>query len=445
MRQRENEATWFAFCMTAMACLLALSALCNLACGANTGLYSFEQECQTGTCPLTAGPASCVCVGATDKGYYVVLTASHCCDQTGNRFFAVGNKGKRYGLTLAKRDRDADVAVLISRVRLSATAVSFRIPAEGTQAELVGVLSRRVMKARGVVDKRQGRRLRLRKFWSHPGMSGAGYYSPAGQLIGIHHSKVVGTDETYAASGEAIRALLQQIERSYGRLIQQQQATANCAVCPPQQYRTAPSSPRQPSVIAGGCSVVVDYEKLADRFMQRYGSQLRGANGRDGTDGEDGRNGASPELDLNRLAAVIVDRYGEQLRGPQGPAGNDGIGQRGQRGEQGPQGLVGVPDSNDIRNWLVGAMSDPETKQQLAVLLADLVATDPRVEGLIQRLEALENRQASPVAGETGPPGPAGTVNVVIKDSGRTVNRHDQLASGSTVEVDITRFTKKEK
>lgn len=76
------------------------------------------------------------------------------------------------------------------------------------------------------------------------------------------------------------------------------------------------------------------------------------------------------------------------MTGPMGP-----------RGPQGERGFVGVPDDKDIKNWLVGASSDPETRQMLATVLADIVGTDPRVEQLIQRLEALENRRGEVISG----------------------------------------------
>lgn len=213
----------------------------------------------------------------------------------------------------------------------------------------------------------------------------------------------------------------------------------SCPTCPqyipPQPLRRpTPSQPRQtvpqqsrPSgdLLPGGCTVVVDYDRVAREVVDRYGDKLKGRDGRDGTNGADGR---SPELDLDQLADVITQRYADRIRGPAGQRGADGIGKQGPAGPQGERGLVGVPDEADIRNWLVGAMSDPSTRQQLTVILADLVAADPRTEDLIRRLEAVEARKNSQ--------------RVLLVDGSNGTVIDDETYTNEPIVLDVRKFMK---
>ena len=105
---------------------------------------------------------------------------------------------------------------------------------------------------------------------------------------------------------------------------------------------------------------------------------------------------------INREPSVSIPQ--PAIQGPTGPTGlpgRDGVdgqpGPQGPPGERGPQGLVGVPDNTDIRNWLIGATSDPDLRIALAQILADIVSQDSRVIDLVQRIEALENRTTESV------------------------------------------------
>jgi hypothetical protein len=171
-----------------------------------------------------------------------------------------------------------------------------------------------------------------------------------------------------------------------------------------------------------------------------HGSQLRGPSGPAGPSGQQGapgeRGSGVTKEQVESTVNAWLDANLDRIRGPSGPSG-----------ERGPHGLVGVPDDQDIRNWLVGAMSDPATRQQLSGLLADLVATDPRVDALIQRLEALENRPVTSGSGDVGaidkrlkvlesnPP----KVTIVVTDDGKEVFNRSGVPGGSTVKVPITR------
>jgi len=97
--------------------------------------------------------------------------------------------------------------------------------------------------------------------------------------------------------------------------------------------------------------------------------------------------------------------------GPQGPRGEPGLsvtqeqveavvnawldsnreslrGEPGLNGQPGERGLVGVPDNEDIANWLRGAMSDPASREAIRSQLRDLLAEDPRIQKLLKQIEA---------------------------------------------------------
>jgi hypothetical protein len=144
--------------------------------------------------------------------------------------------------------------------------------------------------------------------------------------------------------------------------------------------------------------------------MESNHEQLSGKNGSDGRDGVNAQS-----VSVAEISEYLVANHGSQLRGPvgatgptgsQGPAGQQGLpgesGRDGADGKDGARGLVGVPDEADIRNWLVGAASDPQTREALGVLLADIVSSDPRVDALIQRLESVEQQERRVLLVEDG-------------------------------------------
>src|SRR5690606_4230469 len=128
-------------------------------------------------------------------------------------------------------------------------------------------------------------------------------------------------------------------------------------------------------------------------------------------------------------------------QGPPGPRGLQGPqGPQGPQGETGPPGDAGQPgrDGQDgtgvSRFWIEdgkwfceytnGVVESGDARCDCEVDVEEIVAE------VLSRLPEVKD----------GQPGPPGTVNVIIKDSGRDVGRHDNLKSGSTVVVDISRF-----
>lgn len=359
------------------------------AVAADTGLYSFEQECATGFCPDTAGPASCVAVGTTQSGKTCVVTAKHCVRQSANVFYVVNKNGRKRRAIVVWRSPDLDIAALVVNESLSTPPVRYSDVEKGESFILKGVISRRAQVSEGKAStiERSGRTW-FRGFWSHAGMSGGAIYDTRLNLVGIHHSKVQKSDETIGVTGAGFREAINQFERRYGKLqrkIEQQQGRVPlCQRC---------GDPRCPfsrsQTTSNACRVEVNYNGLADELFAKYGDRMKGEPGRNGANGEDGLNGSTPQIDVDELANVITARYADRIRGPRG---NDGV-----QGLQGDPGLVGVPSSDDIRNWLVGASSDPETRAMLATIFADLVAADPRTANLIERLERIEQRVDEPI------------------------------------------------
>lgn len=115
-------------------------------------------------------------------------------------------------------------------------------------------------------------------------------------------------------------------------------------------------------------------------------------------------------------------------------------GERGPIGPRGPEGAAGRDGANWDRPLVRSWVRDEVSQQILPAIEEWQIERDEllRVNAeMSRRIEQLENRPAT-----TGPAGPAGVLDVVITDSGRVVNRHQKLRSGSTVVVDINRFKK---
>lgn len=99
-----------------------------------------------------------------------------------------------------------------------------------------------------------------------------------------------------------------------------------------------------------------------------------GQPGPPGKQGPPGQQGASV---TQQQVEAVVSGWLEQNR--------DAL--RGQPGEKGDHGLVGVPDNQDIANWLRGAMSDPASRETIRSQLRDLLAEDPRIQELLRQIE----------------------------------------------------------
>ena len=148
-------------------------------------------------------------------------------------------------------------------------------------------------------------------------------------------------------------------------------------------------------------------KQIVIEWLEANRDRIRGKDGRNGTD--------SASINVSDIGDYLAANHADQLRGPVGPTGPAGSpaspGERGLPGEpgrdgadgkDGERGLVGVPSQADIQNWLIGATGNPETRQALAVMLADLVSADPRVDALIERLEAVEQQERRVLLVEDG-------------------------------------------
>ena len=386
--------------------------LCSHACG--DGLYSLEQDCPTGNCALRYGPASCVAVGVDSAGGSCVLTAAHCVEQRSNQFFVVNKRGEKSRATLIWSDDHYDIAVLRVGRRLSLSKSSGSINV-GQGARLNGLLTRRYQESDGRVRSVVGGGLQIwiSGMWTHPGMSGGPIYNRKDELVGILSGSVVNKQEALAAGPEAIKRAISKYRSRYGPIVVPQQYGygARCVPCEqlrqPQPPVPRPFPSRPPSVRS---QVVV--APCQDDLRQLVAEYMRANPVRSGRDGRNGIDGETPSVDYEQIVARVVEamptpRDGQSVTAREvatyllanhraeitGPTG--ATGQRGLDGQQGERGLVGVPDEADIRNWLVGAMSDPETRMMLSQLLVELAAEDPRTGDLVKRLEAIEGRKQS--------------------------------------------------
>lgn len=269
-----------------------------------SGILSFEQECRTGYCPATAGPASCVAIGNTRSKGTAIITAKHCVQQRGNRFFIVGKDLKREA-TLVSVSSSADIAILHTSGYFRCKPVTYSPPALQSVVRLEGALSRRLQSSEGKLDRVDSNATRFwfRGVWSHSGMSGGALMDTHGNVFGVQSAKVVGSDETIGYGGDALKQLVTRFEQRYGPLtlaagsIVQQQGAA-CRKCGKvHAYDCVPATialPRQQ----------VDYRRVASEVYRIYGDRLRGQDGRNGTNGKDG--GADPRVSqlVTRLLSI---------------------------------------------------------------------------------------------------------------------------------------------
>lgn len=185
------------------------------------------------------------------------------------------------------------------------------------------------------------------------------------------------------------------------------------------RYRGAPPlvSVPQPAPVPSPPSQVIiapcqdDLRQLVAEYLAAHPP----ASGRDGQRGPAGRDGADAVVDYRSIIEAVVAQLPPAPAGPQGPAGPPG-----------ERGLVGVPDDQDIQNWLLGAMSNPEVRQQMAILLADIVSEDARVDALIGRIDALEKRKHSQ--------------RVLLVDGSRDAVLDDETYTDEPIVLDVRKF-----
>ena len=373
-----------------VAFLILAATMLNAPAGAQVGSYSFEQECRTGTCPDTAGPASCVAIGHHGGGT-VILTAAHCVRVKSNRFLTYGPDRGKVEANLYYFDDAADVALLVTKKRLPKVGRLSRVkPQTGDKLTIAGVLSRKLVKDSGKVTgwhndhygrlngrweiitgrKADGTGNRMATaVWSHPGCSGCGLYNAAGEVVAIQSGKDTATGDAMAASLNAISRLVDKLEAEHGPIervakVTHQQASygnprrtvnivggytcgkPNCPNCngqkrpcipQPQIQPVRPVPPVQPVIGMAQVCVGVNHERVADMLYSKYGDKLRGATGPAGSDGAPG---GTPSVDLRALAALLATEHADQLRGATGETGQTGA--TGNTGPAGPQGGKGL-------------------------------------------------------------------------------------------------------
>ena len=400
----------------------AIFLACTSACG--QGLYSLEQECSTGNCLLRAGPVSCVAIGNDPSGGTCVLTAAHCVSEVGNRFFIVNTKGEKSPAIVVARNTRDDIATLRVERRLKIAKVGPRVRT-GERVVVNGLLSRKWQESSGTINQvnRNGAQFWVAGMWSHPGMSGSPIYSKSGSVVGILSASAVGKQEVLAAGPASIADMIRRYESRYGRLVvPQQYGYGNCGPCQQaqrrQQVTPQPHIP-SPNVVVAPCQDDIrrmvaeymaanpvrspedDYDRIVGQVVDAMPRPLNGLDGKPGSPGSRGPQGATgaqglqgpsgpPPTEGQMSAAVVayINANPERFRGAQGL-----------QGLQGERGFVAVPDDQDIRNWLVGAMSDPETRAMMSQLLVELAVEDPRTTGVIQRLEAIEAAMSEQLTG----------------------------------------------
>ena len=177
---------------------------------------------------------------------------------------------------------------------------------------------------------------------------------------------------------------------------------------PIQRAEPRPQAPSRDVVVAPSQE---DLKRLVAEYFAQ--NPVSGPAGPRGEAGPAGPAGAGPtDEQVVRSVVAVIQSNPERFRGPAGPAGPKG--DTGPAGAPGERGLVGVPDNADLENWLRGALSDPGCRELIRDELTDLLASDPRVQEILNRLDRLGSSPA-PV-GDSGRP-----VDIEILGNGGTL------------------------
>lgn len=136
--------------------------------------------------------------------------------------------------------------------------------------------------------------------------------------------------------------------------------------------------PRGPARVIGIAEPVPQQYTPVQPPQASQPSYVAGPPGRDGAQGPPGPPGepgrSVKQQEIEAVVNAWLDSNRELLRGRDGAPGD--------------RGLVGVPDNEDIANWLNGALSDPNTRETLRQQLRDLLAEDPKIQELMRRIES---------------------------------------------------------
>lgn len=379
--------------------IIAALIFCCWTVAASAQVYRLESVSHRGQ-SVIRGTGTAVCIGqAVETGLF--LTAKHNLRSV-ERFAVQGDRGTSEGYRVALHPTE-DLAAFCARGQFKAMPMTADAIPAGAPVQVCGFGPA----AHGVPDQfcfaaSMHGRILTGKSHVIPGDSGGAAYVGLGDrnvLVGIvteYYGDEPSTDRNDGKSRETGMVLVSQIAEWLPTQY------SNCPQCIPLtqprslpdrgriQYRGTPpvvnvpqprlppaSQSQPPQVVIAPCQD--DLRRLVAEYMAKNPPPA----GRDGERGPAGQNGRDAEVNYAAIVEAVVSELPPPKQGPPGPPG-----------PAGPQGLVGVPDNKDIRNWLIGAMSDQETRNQLSVLLADLVSSDPRVDALIQRLEALEAASA---------------------------------------------------
>ena len=394
--------------LTTLVVLAAIVLACSTACG-----QTYEITVRDRSNQVSKGSAVCVGRGLA-QGQWVFLTAGHVLN--GGHVATV--EGHRVNNVRFARGKDL-ASFEIGSGEFEKTAIVKDWP-DGINAQVCGFgAAREAFCFEGSITRySEGGRIWARNQHTVPGDSGGAVMIQTGQrrcLAGVHwgYGCQAGRCDSEFVTSEQICQHLTQVYgdcpdcRQWPQVIQR-----------PQQQRPQvlpqPRLPTPPSVVVAPCQD--DIRRMVAEYMRANPVQS-GRDGADGTDGRNGVDGRTPDVDYPRIVGSVLEAMPRPRDGVDGHPRRDGqsvsvsqvaeylvanhraeitgpagLGQRGEQGPQGERGLIGVPDDQDIRNWLVGAMSDAETRAMMSQLLVELAAEDPRTTGLIQRLEALENR-----------------------------------------------------
>jgi hypothetical protein len=354
-------------------------------------IKAVTQECWNGGCRIVTGYSSAVSVGGYEPGEQLFVTCKHCVP-AGTKSVAVGVASEWLAGQVVAVASNADLAIIRvdhqGQIRTSKIAASSVQPGENltlTGFPLGGAYRRRG--GRSINHNFSGIGLVINQP-SQQGESGGAVYNSRCELVGIISATT--PVSTLCEDVDAIRGLFQ---ATYGKAPPCCIGQAEQQLQPIPEQQPTPATP--PQVIAG----------------PQGPADPAGPQGPKGEPGQQGPPGASWDREIVRsiireeVQSAVSQIQIPSVAGPRGP-----MGESGERGPAGPAGPA-------------GQSYDP----------SEMAALKSENENLRQRIAVLESQRQTP-----------GMVEVIIKDSGRIVNRHQDVSSGSTVEVDINRFKKGE-
>lgn len=413
-------------------------------------VYELKAYRTVGNGIVSVGQGSAVCVCNRGKGS-ILVTAKHNLADSSRLLLSVA--GKQISARVVAEHATADVAAIECAAVLPWYRLS-PIVDSSERAVIVGFGDGR-KRPRYTVAKNEPIRINAHpigwtlydvKFRPSPvfGESGGAVVNEKGMLLAVACAKTPDSTEGYGVGFATIAEMF---------------AGIGWNLCPPPQrqrqyYQSAP----EPSPYAGDEPPFVPEaspDRVPDSFREPEPRReyIAGPPGPQGPPGPPGPPGESWDRAIFRsMVSQEVAEHISQIpvqQGPPGPPGRDGESIVGPRGPPGkdydPAKYAALEDRLTALENRPGY--DDRAIQRRIVELEQRSSLDDAA--LVERIEALENRPdyndnelRRRVEALENRPAKTGTVNVIIKDSGRVVKRHEGVISGSTVEVDINRFSK---